>query len=160
MTDHGCKAMYPLSPDLDLRCCGMDGHEPPHYYMRTWTEPAPDPVPEWRRLVEEFDDNPQSAYETALSCVLSTMSVIDDELTVADSVHDIGMSLARIVAVCEQQVGDGWRADPVDFKRPSAWWLAREFAYGAAGESPTEYDWRCLGNAAAGWLATLTGEAS
>lgn len=118
--------------------------------------------PKWRSRVEEWGSNPQRSFRTPLSCVLRLLSRIDNDTRID---HDPSVAapallddLARIVAVCEQEVGDGWRADVI-IPRPST---AYELARWLTDDSPlpTEHCWKSLGNAAAAWLAHLAGEAA
>ena len=65
------------------------------------------PKPKWRQMVDESANIPGPAY--ALSNVLYLLSEL-----CAPSM-DAEPALARLVAVCEAQVGDGWQADPSDW---------------------------------------------
>ena len=168
MSDNACKATHTVAPDLDLRCCGIEGHEPPHYWMKVWTteesQPEPEPVPEWRRLVDRQADDPldRSPLGEVLACLTDIEGCWHEPTDQPGPETD--SLLARIVAVCEAQVGDGWRAEPrrsADTGLCTAWELLGVLAGNQDGYTqPRDEDWRCLGDAAAAWLATLTGEAS
>ena len=65
-------------------------------------------------------------------------------------------SLARIVAVCEQQV-PGFTAEPYNSDGFSVYRLVSAFGDGSSNkEQPQTYDWMALGNEAASWLKHLT----
>lgn len=109
------------------------------------------PKPRWRELVGQaakvVTDNP-------LEGVLKNLSVI----AYNPSPEGLEWNLARIVAICEQEVGDGWQADP------------DSTAYGGAEQD--EYDvflllyplvnltgsfcWERVGDRSAAWLRSLT----
>ena len=59
--------------------------------------------------------------------------------------------LARIVAICEQEVGDGWRANPD--RVPVGHWGISWLLVTLSHEPPA---WRVLGDRAAAWLRSLT----
>ena len=59
--------------------------------------------------------------------------------------------LARIVAICEQEVGDGWQADPD--RVPVGHWGISWLLVTLSHEPPA---WRVLGDRAAAWLRSLT----
>jgi hypothetical protein len=65
---------------------------------------------------------------------------------------EVADALARIVAVCEGQVGDGWKADPdgIVLERVVQWLL----------DPLSRNDWKCVADRAAAWLRSLTDGAS
>lgn len=126
-------------------CTKVPGHAGEHVawgdgrvlYAR-WTDT--EPVPQWRALVDEIvldrDMHPLAAVLYALHCL--------------DVFPRARKSLARIVAVCEAQVGDGWQADP-DKVPPGHWgitWLLAPLSH----ESPA---WGTVADRAAAWLESL-----
>lgn len=122
----------------------------------------PKPVPEWRRLVSDQQfrippDHPPLA--TVLHCLARIERGVAGDTHVLDS-RDY---LARIVAVCEAQVGDGWQADP-DSARLHAGVdvvtsLLNRITMWPIG-SPPIIDWEDLGHGAAERLRDLTEEQS
>ena len=105
------------------------------------------PKPKWRELVDSQHADmvsPDLALFNVLHCLrcLSLPEVSDE--------HTREM-LARIVAVCEAQVGDGWQADP-ERVHPGFWglaWLLVPLSH----EPP---DWTVVGHRSAAWLRSLT----
>ena len=91
-------------------------------------DPEPEPVPEWRRMVDaqarlhQGESNPLGRARTCL---------------------------ARIVAVCEAQVGDGWQAEPT----PPCELGDLLFVLADADGNVM---WRQIGEAAAAWLRDIT----
>ena len=118
--------------------------------VKPQVEPTPE-VPEWRRMVDEA----RTHWPHPLASVLSSLANIDGY-----SDYDDRPDLARIVAVCEQEVGDGWQADPDAGQSTGSAWRLMSALADSSLRVPTESDWRCLGNAAAAWLAHLTGESA
>ena len=129
---------------------------------------SPDPVPEWRRLVDEVDlsdVNPLSAVLYDLHWLAGRNATITE--TEAGERRD-RESLARIVAVCEQQVGGGWRADPYRRNIPHPDTVENMLAVFVANFDRDEdrqhtvgkVAWKSLGWWAVSWLATLTGDAA
>lgn len=115
-------------------------------------------VREWRRLVVEVamaDKTGTWPFEAPLACVL-------DHLTsLALPVDRLGQldHLARIVAVCEVQVGDGWQADPSrgDLRAFNAEFSVLYLLSGLTKSLPHPPDrWRVVGDRAAAWLRDLT----
>lgn len=125
----------------------------------------PKSLPEWRSRVEEWD-NPVRTFKTPLACVLHLLSRIDNDVRLDHDPSAAPVALvddiARVVAVCEQQVGDGWQADGIeDVERANTvWYLGRELFFDSERDGALPDDWRCLGNAAAQWLRYLTKESS
>jgi hypothetical protein len=104
------------------------------------------PVPEWRQLVNDERRDPKA---DALADVLEDLSVI---ASARDDYPPYG-ELARIVAVCEAQVGDGWQADPSEWPMtPNLTTLLVYLTDSGYGEPR----WANLANAAAAWLRDLT----
>ena len=109
-------------------------------------DPEPEPVPEWRRMVDA-----QARLHQGESNPLGHALLMLSDLT--SYAHDdrTRTCLARIVAVCEAQVGDGWQADP-DVVPRGHWgiaWLLVPLSHEPPG-------WTMVGNRAAAWLRDLT----
>ena len=124
---------------------------------------TPDPVPEWSRLVDAMPPKPFTERHP-LAEILERLAVLDEYSdTGVDETRLYQMNIARIVAVCEQQVGDGWQADPNHYQ---AGLELTQFRLGVAfygldpaatwAREPGEYEWMRLGNSAAAWLRDLT----
>ena len=103
----------------------------------------PEPVPEWRRLV---DGTRCATASDPLASVLLNLGRI--QMYGADESHTL--RLAQIIAVCEAQVGNGWQADPdedpIDHRHVDV--LIHALA--------TVHRWKRVGNRAAAWLCDLT----
>ena len=114
------------------------------------------PKPKWREMVNEaraalLDEFKQPPLPTVLS----------DLADIADNENDPRDSLARIIAICEDKVGDGWQADPDE-------WGDTVTMHDLLGRlACLEYDdhamrlgkvtdWQGLGHVAAAWLRSLT----
>ena len=99
------------------------------------------PKPKWResvdRCVKAFPSDP-------LGDVLMHLSALS-----APKADDATREwhLAHIVAVCEAQVGDGWKADPDDLTANSLPFLIACVADG---------NWKGLATSSATWLRSLT----
>ena len=105
------------------------------------------PKPKWREMVDDYAPLYGHSYH-AMSNVLKSLSFIADPLC---SEEDVAHNLARTVALCEAQVGDGWRADP-ERVHPGFWgvaWLLVPLFH----EPP---DWAVVGHRSAAWLRSLT----
>ena len=106
--------------------------------------------PKWREMVDDYAPLYGHSYH-AMSNVLKSLSFIADPLC---SEEDVAHNLARTVALCEAQVGDGWQADPDE------WWGDTVTMHGLLERlACLEYefaDWQGLGHAAAAWLRSLT----
>ena len=126
------------------KCSRPAGHCGDHANAEMfWADP--EPTPKWREMVEK-----QSTFaKSPLSAVLYNLYVIERD---GRQVH----SLARIVAVCEQQVQD-WQAVPYPQGPHSVYRLVSALGDGSSNkEQPQTYDWMALGNEAASWLKHLT----
>ena len=126
------------------KCSRPAGHCGDHANAEMfWTDP--EPTPKWREMVEK-----QSTFaEPPLSTVLCNMYLCTED-------HFLLNSLARIVAVCEQQV-PGWKAEPYEANDFSTFQLVS--AFGSVLRNPAEpalRDWQALGEEAASWLKHLT----
>ena len=99
------------------------------------------PKPKWRvavdKCVKAFPPDPLGDVLMHLSA-LSAPKADDDTLA---------WHLANIVAVCEAQVGDGWKADPDDLTANSLPFLIACVADG---------NWKGLATSSATWLRSLT----
>ena len=117
------------------------------------------PKPKWREAVDE-----RFGWAAGTPSPLgSTLRELADlEYGKVDSYADpTTVCLARIVAICEQEVGDGWQADPDE-------WGDTVTMHDLLGRlACLEYDdhamrlgkvtdWQGLGHAAAAWLRSLT----
>ena len=125
------------------KCSRPAGHCGDHanaemFWSDQWT-------PKWREMVDQ-----QSTFaKPPLAAVLSNMYLCTED-------HFLLNSLARIVAVCEQQV-PGWKAKPYESNDFSTFQLVS--AFGSVLRNPAEpelRDWRALGEEAASWLKHLT----
>ena len=106
-------------------------------------------TPKWREMVEQ--NNTRAAMP--LSAVLYGMYAIASGDYCYPGLHH---ALARIVAVCEQQV-PGWKAEPYESNDFSTFQLVS--AFGSVLRTPAEpalRDWQALGEEAASWLKHLT----
>jgi len=113
------------------------------------------PKPKWRELVDDarsalLDEFKQPPLPTVLS----------DLAEIADDENDPRDCLARIVAVAEAQVGDGWQAtaDPpgsmqTSSGKPHDTWLGTLLF--CLADSEGDPMWNYLANAAAAWLRDL-----
>lgn len=103
------------------------------------------PAPQWRQWVTDQAIEITGARATALEDILVCLAEIG---------YSAKGPLARIIAVCERQVGDGWRADPdqahfSDGPKTVMWLLESLVRY----FEPVSY--RHTGNRAAYWLRDL-----
>ena len=117
-----------------------------------------EPVPEWRRLVDAADGDPDCRpYDSPLVSVLDHLTTLAFEDLSAEGRK---AALARIVAVCEAQVMGGWQADPersLGRFPGTAWGLTKALATSGGGQSePDREDWEALASDAAAWLRDLT----
>jgi hypothetical protein len=102
-------------------------------------EPDPEPVPEWREWVTAQHDEVVGSRASALEDVLMCLSEVERGASK-------NYALARIVARCEREIGDGWQADPDRVR----------FKCGIQGLIDALPVWTTLGNRAASWLRDLT----
>ena len=117
----------------------------------TWQD-APEPVPEWREWVTAQHDEVVGSRASALEDVLMCLSEVERGASK-------NYALARIVARCEREVGDGWQADPSGWvATPALHALLRCVAGVPTGPGTAwpETDWQGLANAASAWLRDLT----
>ena len=110
------------------------------------------PKPKWREAV---DERVGWAAGTPSPLGSTLRELADLEYGKVDSYADpTTVCLARIVAIAEAQVGDGWQADPDE------WWGDTVTMHGLLERlACLEYefaDWQGLGHAAAAWLRSLT----
>lgn len=94
---------------------------------------------------------PKGTVRDPLAFVLQRLAEIGREKRVQQN-------LAYIIAVCEQEVGDGWQADPGGRCGRNENGVCDIWCLLAAFEFPER--WRVLGNRAASWLVHLAGEES
>ena len=107
------------------------------------------PRAKWR---EDVDERLGWAAELPSPLGSTLRELADLEYGKVDSYADpTTVCLARIIAICEQEVGDGWQADP-ERVHPGFWgvaWLLVPLSH----EPP---DWAVVGDRAAAWLRSLT----
>ena len=114
----------------------------------------PEPVPQWRVSVDSWaESGVMGEAEDPLAAVLWLLHRVSllqgvDHSEVADA-------LARIVAVAEGQVGDGWKADPG--RVPHGHWGIAWLLAPLSHEPP---DWVVVADRAAAWLRSLLDSAS
>ena len=116
--------------------------------------PKPEPVPQWREWVTAQHDEVVSSRASALEDVLMCLSEVERGASK-------NYALARIVARCEREVGDGWQADPSGWvATPALHALLRCVAGVPTGPGTAwpETDWQGLANAASAWLRDITQE--
>lgn len=109
------------------------------------------PKPKWREMVDvdAIATEAISDCRTPLAIVLDCLSrLAHDEPLYAKG------ALARIVVICEAQVGDGWQADPAAW--PMTPNLTTLLVYLTDRNGYGEPRWHDLGNAASAWLRSLT----
>ena len=128
-------------------------------------DPDPAPVPEWRRLVDDqrsLVDRGFGRPYTPLQLAMFPML----RLAGGDPDDDLTEPLARIVAVCEREVGDGWIASLVDDIRSvgapdrAVVGLLHQSVHRSEMDGRLWFDWARVAQMAASWLAVLTGDAS
>ena len=102
------------------------------------------PKPKWRQMVNEEAE--KSLIGTPIGAVLYHLSHVANP-----SEYDAAFELANIIAVCEAQVGDGWKADPD--RVPVGHWGISWLLVTLSQEPPA---WHVLGDRAAAWLRSLT----
>lgn len=126
-----------------------------------------DPVPRWRALVDEKATWALSV-GSPLAAVLAELANVEVE-RVSGRAAALWPFLARIVAVCEAQVGDGWKADPGPVndgvsipQQLTVWMLLRSFLETpySGMSTPGTNAWQALANRAAAWLRHLLDGAS
>ena len=107
------------------------------------------PRAKWR---EDVDERLGWAAELPSPLGSTLRELADLEYGKVDSYADpTTVCLARIIAICEQEVGDGWQADP-ERVHPGFWgvaWLLVPLSH----EPP---DWAVVGHRSAAWLRSLT----
>ena len=143
-TDGTCPTCAPLMAWADYR----KDYEP----RDSAPEPDPEPVPEWREWVTAQHDEVVGSRASALEDVLMCLSEVERGASKS-------YALARIVARCEREVGDGWQADPSGWvATPALHALLRCVAGVPTGPGTAwpETDWQGLANAASAWLRDLT----
>ena len=106
------------------------------------------PTPKWRALVDEAAEY-YGETTTPLADVLRLTALI----AAPDNIIEPSWLLSRIIVVCEQTVGDGWRADPDDIRG----YCSREerrvqFLLDAVANFAPPYGWQVPANRAAAWL--------
>ena len=120
----------------------------------TWQD-APEPVPEWREWVTAQHDEVVGSRASALEDVLMCLSEVERGASK-------NYALARIVARCEREVGDGWQVDPAGELQTIGAEFSVLYLLSALTKSvPHPPDrWRILGNRAAAWLRDLCNDKS
>ena len=144
--------------ELKVYTCTLPtGHMIPRYHVYESSEAGDVPVPQWRALVTlaSADTTGTWPYESALADILDHLVTVTNSGGSGEGCTD---ALARIVAVAEREVGDGWKADPDNWDRD--WddhvdiWIMLD-ALGV-----TEQRWMAVGDRAAAWLRDLMDGAS
>jgi hypothetical protein len=125
----------------------LDGYYQAQCQVRDIIDP---PRAKWRELVDDarsalLDEFKQPPLPTVLS----------DLAEIADDENDPRDCLACIVAICEQEVGDGWQADPDDW--PDSWDDPVDVWSLLDALCDTEDKWQSIGDRAATWLRSLSG---
>lgn len=119
-------------------------HNAWHNSMGQTLDPPAPPTPEWREMV---DRRATVTYANALGTIFYSLYNIQ-----TPGHSDVAPYLARIVAICEAEVGDDWQAAPsVLWARPGIDSLLE-----ALSDKDTVIRWKKLGNCAAAWLRDLT----
>ena len=149
----GCDAADPhgnyycsLIADHDgAHACIEDGE-----LLKSWRDTEPESVPQWRRLVDRqhqdlADLRTDGLYE-AFSDVLECLSV---HASAQSQPHDRALALARVIAVCEQEVGNGWQADP------DRVWISTTWTIGWLMLPLSSNQWTLVADRAAVWLREL-----
>lgn len=105
------------------------------------------PKPKWRESVDRCV-NVKAFPSDPLGDVLMHLSALS-----APEADDATREwrLVCIIAICEEQVGDGWQADPD--RVPVGHWGIPWLLVPLSQEPPA---WHALGNRAAAWLRSLT----
>jgi len=98
-------------------------------------------VPEWREWVTAQHDEVVGSRASALEDVLMCLSEVERGASK-------NYALARIVARCEREIGDGWQADPSEWPMTPNMYTLLTYL--------TDSKWRRLANAASAWLRDLT----
>ena len=152
----GCGAVRDTHDHRYVGCELPKGHEGPHAAL-TW--PA---NPRWRQLVDEahlrFGDGYQ--YRTVTGRVLGLLSDIEESIGRERDCPE--RQLAQIVALCEREAGNGWRAKGHDVNAGdlAEWNACRLLYWWQLYDDLTPACWKNLGDGASHWLACLTGETS
>ena len=124
--------------------------------------PDPAPVPEWRRLVDGVDLSDVNPLPAVLYDLHWLAGANDTE---SGKVRD-KQALARIIAICEREVGDGWITSLVDDIRSvgapdrAVVGLLHQSVHRSEMDGRLWFDWARVAQMAASWLAVLTGDAS
>ena len=106
----------------------------------------PEPVPQWRALVDEVG---LGTYVYPLAAVLRDVAYL-----AGGGLYERNV-LAHTVAVAEGQVGDGWKADPG--RVPHGHWGIAWLLAPLSHEPP---NWPVVADRSAAWLRSLTDGAS
>jgi hypothetical protein len=109
-TDGDCRCVWGRDEDGLPECQDGDCRCPQHCVDEDTGLPMGEAVPQWRALVDAGLRH--LTREDPLVVVLRSLS------NVADPTKDTTANLARVVSICEAQVGDGWQADP---RSPRLW---------------------------------------
>lgn len=153
----------PATSPEGFRCLRYKHNEDPdllHYAQECGNWKDAEPVPEWRRLVDDHIHSgghvTHSTTGKALSAVLSHLAYLAD--TDETESTTVRLTLACVVAVCEAQVGDHWQANPPDEVRPPVdlELLLRCPVTPQAKAFEYATNWKRLATYAAAWLRDLT----
>ena len=109
---------------------------------------------EAQRQVRDIIDPPKPKWREMVDLAVPYLTHVDPLVVVLESLANVAnprkvteANLARIVAICEAQVGDGWQADPDDLTANSLPFLIACVADG---------NWKGLATSSATWLRSLT----
>lgn len=121
-------------------------------------------TPEWRRPLEKWEQSgaigASGSTLAAVLWLLHHMAILTSTPVPDDESEELIEDLARIVVVCEQEVGDGWQADPDSVKCVNQAVCDVDCLLECLDQQRIEgeYRWRSLGQRAASWLRYLTGK--
>lgn len=111
------------------------------------------PKPKWRKLVDEAANDVGGLPLSQTLIHLSNLADLDR----GTPLEGPEWHLARIVAICEGQVGGGWQADPdMGGHRVTLMSLLRRLAVYEETGRELLVDWQGLGHEASAWLRSLT----
>ncbi len=153
--DEACEAVHAsgLACTLDLDHDGQHvATGGPAMVLQTWTDP--EPVPQWRALVDEYAEEDPGESRAELGYALNLLA----EIASGENWRRPYGELAQLTAIAERQVGDGWKADPDNWDRDwddhvDIWIMLDALCV-------TEQKWQAVGDRAAAWLRSLLDGAS
>jgi len=127
--------------------------------LREWANtPSNHVCKQAQRQVRDIIDPPRAKWREMVDLAVPYLTRVDPLVVVLESLANVAnprkvteANLARIVAICEQEVGDGWRANPD--RVPVGHWGISWLLVTLSHEPPA---WHVLGDRAAAWLRSLT----